>query len=67
MSKRNEIVDIDMHLHPTSSERAVLVSKDGEEKNAVWLPISQIEVMPKQGNHVVVTVPTWLAEERNLA
>lgn len=51
---------------------AILVSDDGVEKHAVWLPKSQIEYAPVDSgvggakNIVLVTLPEWLAIERGL-
>lgn len=63
MSKSN-LIDILMHVHVETSQ-AVLASDDGEKKNAVWLPLSQIE-FEKKGSHVNITMPEWLALEKGL-
>ncbi len=71
--------DLDMVLHYDTG-KAVLVSDTGEEKRAVWLPKSQIELTRKDkqsnaiksdGQRVVlpvvtVTVPLWLAKDKGL-
>jgi len=59
------LTDLTLHKH-RSTEKAILVSDDGNEENAVWLPRSQIEVEVKQGNIVEVTLPEWLAKEKEL-
>jgi hypothetical protein len=66
MSK-NELVDLTMQLHHRT-DKAILVSDDGDAKNAVWLPLSQIEVEIKDARKgvVVVTCPSWLATEKGL-
>jgi len=64
------IIDLTLQEHHRT-KAAILVSDDGEEKNAVWLPLSQCEVaeMPGTGaarGLVLVTLPEWLAVERGL-
>lgn len=61
---KSPLVDILMHVHVETSQ-AVLASDDGEKKNAVWLPLSQIEIH-KRGSHVNITMPEWLAREKGL-
>ena len=67
---KSDILDLVVTLHK-STEKAVLVSEDGDESEAVWLPRSQIEieVRPRAGGAVLydLQVPQWLAEERGLA
>jgi hypothetical protein len=63
MSK--ELVDLDMKLHH-QTEKAVLVSDDGERDNAIWIPLSQCEVEHKKDGYVVVTMPEWLAKDKGL-
>lgn len=64
---KSDLVDLDVQIH-ASTEKAILVSTDGERANAVWLPLSQIEVERKRGkvSLAVVTVPEWLATEKGL-
>lgn len=45
------------------SDRAILVS-DGDVQE--WLPKSQLEYDGEVGQTVVVTMPEWLAKEKNL-
>ena len=47
-------------LHET--EKAILVS---EEPN-VWLPLSQLDVIKKQGERWTVSMPLWLAKKYDL-
>jgi hypothetical protein len=65
MSRNRELVDLEMHKH-FNTEKAILVSLDGDRDKAVWLPFSQIEVMPKHGSIVEITLPVGLAEEKGL-
>ena len=58
---------------------AVLVSLDGEQKAAVWLPKSQIAIAPERVEapadrnrrllltRIMVTVPAWLARDKGLS
>ena len=61
----SRLTDITVQLHQ-ETERAILVSDDGETDNAVWLPKSQVEIAHKPGGIVEVTLPEWLAIERRL-
>lgn len=75
----SDLHDITLALHHDTG-RAVLVSSDGEESKAVWIPHSKIEVVKKESTLpgvrkngqmvrlacVVVTMPEWLAREKGL-
>jgi len=58
------IIDIEGMVHH-STEKAILFSTDGNRANAVWLPLSQIEV---EDTHPIwtVTLPEHLALEKGL-
>jgi len=60
------LIDISCHLqHQT--ERAVLISDDGDSDRAVWVPLSQCEVETTSNPSIVtVTLPEWLAVEKGL-
>jgi hypothetical protein len=61
---KSDIIDITVTIRG-SSDRAVLV--DYGEKETVWLPLSQIELAPNaDGRTHTVTLPQWLAEEREM-
>ena len=53
-----------------ATDRAVQVTETGEEKDAIWLPLSQAEIEPGQRINGVlwskITVPAWIAEQRGL-
>lgn len=56
-----------LHVH-AETQLAILVSDDGDEKGAVWLPRSKIELVRELDDKTIeVEVPDWLAEERGLA
>lgn len=60
------LTDITVQLHQ-ETQRAILVSDDGDLEKTVWLPKSQVEFAEKPGSDVIeVTLPEWLAIERKL-
>lgn len=61
---KSDIVDIELHRHH-ETEKAVLVSDDGDEKSAVWLAKELIEI-ETLGNNISVAMPEWLAMEKGL-
>jgi hypothetical protein len=63
---KSDLIDVTMQLHHRT-DRAILVSDDGDKDNAVWLPLSQVEVLPKNDGMVEVTMPEWLAVEKGIA
>ena len=60
-----EVVDVTVQVLARTA-RAVLVT-DGTPDEAVWVPLSQIEIEPssRAGYHIV-TLPAWLAMEKGL-
>lgn len=62
---RASLIDLQLRLH-AETERAILVSDDGDREKAVWLPLSQIEVNRRDGAVIDVTAPEWLATEKGL-
>lgn len=65
MSGNSDLVDLTLQLH-AETVKAILVSDDGDEKRAIWLPLSQCEIERKAKGVVVVTLPEWLATQRGL-
>ncbi len=61
---KSDLIDVEMIVHVTT-KAAVLASDDGEKDNAVWLPLSQIEI-EQNGKTATITMPTWLATEKGL-
>jgi hypothetical protein len=60
------MIEFIMKIH-RETEKAFLLSKDGDESKAVWLPKSQITVQETLANeHIRVEVPEWLAQKQNL-
>ena len=61
-----ELIDVACQQHH-ETEKAYLVSDDGERENAVWLPKSQVERGDAKGSGVYVfTMPEWLAVDKGL-
>jgi hypothetical protein len=61
---RSDIIDVTVHLHH-ETEKAVLVSDTGDKDDAVWLPLSQIEIERDGATHSV-SLPEWLAIDKGL-
>jgi hypothetical protein len=61
---KSDIIDIDvMVAHRT--EKAVLVHT-GNKEEAVWLPLSMIEIEQEHWGHAIVTLPERMALEKGL-
>jgi hypothetical protein len=61
---KSDLIDVAIQLHH-ETEKAWLVSDDGDRKRAVWIPKSQAEIESK-GKHHELTMPEWLALEKGL-
>ncbi len=62
---RSDLVDLALVLHH-ETEKAILVSDDGNREAAKWLPKSQVEIEPQPGGTVIVTLPERVAIEKGL-
>ena len=62
---KSDLIDVTMKIHH-QTERAVFASDSGDVKHAVWLPLSQIEVLLRGDGTAEITMPEWLARERGL-
>ena len=62
---KSTVVDIDVKVH-ARTDRGIRVSTTGQQIDAEWLPLSQIEVEMKQGGLAVVTLPEWLAPDKGM-
>lgn len=62
---KSDLIDLSMQIH-AETERAILVSDTGDRDDAVWLPLSQIEVNERHGSVLEITCPTWLAKDKGL-
>jgi hypothetical protein len=64
----SELTTITVHrLRATA--KAVQVSDNGSERDAIWLPLSQIELMQetaKDSGVFEITLPAWLAKKNGL-
>ena len=65
MTGKSDLIDLTVALH-MMTDKAARVSLDGEDDEAVWLPLSQIEVLKRPKGQAVVTLPEWLAHEKGL-
>jgi hypothetical protein len=64
MKKNHDVVDVECLRH-AMTDRAILVSLD-EDSPRVWVPLSQCEVETKGPRIVIISMPQWLAEEKEL-
>ncbi len=62
---KSDLTDILMKVHHRT-DMGILASTDGDQRNAVWLPLSKIELEEKGKGIVNVTLPQWLAEQKEL-
>ncbi len=62
---KSDLIDISVFLHH-ETQGAVLVSDDGELQKAKWIPKSQCEIERQPGGTVILTLPEWLAIEKEL-
>lgn len=62
---KSDLVDLTVQLHHTT-DRAVLVSLDGDRAKAVWVPLSQCEVETRPRGIVILTMPESMAIEKGL-
>lgn len=62
---RSSLIDIELTVHH-ETEKAILVSDDGDRDNAVWLPLAAVEVERKERGLAIVTMPEQLALDRGL-
>jgi hypothetical protein len=65
-STSNDLVEVEVYKHH-ATDKAIKVSLDGEDSNAVFVPISKIEEMkPKSHGILMITLPEWMAIEKGL-
>jgi hypothetical protein len=63
---RTKLCDIQGYIH-IETEKAILFSEDDDIDKAAWLPKSQIEIEKTgRGAIVEVTMPEWLAKDKDL-
>ncbi|MBN7763731.1 hypothetical protein JYP52_21565 [Nitratireductor aquibiodomus] len=62
---RSNLEDIDVCMHH-QTHSAVLVSDDGNEANAVWIPKSMCELEHKGGRSWVLTAEQGYLEDKGL-
>ena len=62
---RSRLTDIDVHVHH-QTDKAILVSTDGDRKAAVWIPLATCEIEMGCGKQGVLTLEEDLAIEKGL-
>ena len=62
---KSDLIDITCRLH-AETDKAILISDDGNRAKAQWLPKSQIEFELIPGGCITVTMPEWLAIDKKL-
>ncbi|UWQ30218.1 hypothetical protein [Leisingera sp. M523] len=60
----SNIIDLDLII-VRLTDKAALV-KGAEDADAIWLPLSQIELDGEPGAVGTVSLPDWMAQERGL-
>lgn len=65
-----QLHDLEVHLHHETKvgeedEGAILVSLDGDRRNAVWLPKVAVEI-DRLSHPLVITAPVSLLTEKGL-
>lgn len=66
-NKPTEYVEIEVVVHRTSV-KAILVSVDGDNDNAVWVPLSQTKGDKPEvsDNSQIVQIAEWIAQREGL-
>lgn len=62
---KSDLVDIDVHLHH-KTDKAWLISDDGDRARAVWVSMEHCELLKKRGAIHIATMPEWQAFEKGL-
>lgn len=65
---KSDLIDVTVCKH-AETEKALLVSDDGIQSNAVWIPKSQCEIESKKEGGAsawILTLPEWLANDKGL-
>lgn len=63
---KSDLQDVEVTVHHRT-EKAILVSLDGDKENAVWVPLSQCEIERKGETRVyILTAPEWLLVDKGL-
>lgn len=59
-----DVVEIELKIH-WETEKAYLLSDDGDKDTAEWVPKSKIEKVEEgEKGYALVTLPAWLASEK---
>lgn len=60
---KSDLVDLEVQVH-RETEKAWLVSDDGDRDSAIWVPKSMAELERKKGPYGTLTCPEWFAQEK---
>lgn len=59
----DEVVEVDLHVH-AESQKAMLLSTNGDEKRAEWTPKSQITYIgAERGHSGTFELKEWIAKK----
>lgn len=61
MARETNYVELNVHCHAETT-KAALLSTDGDEGNAVWVPKSQIRGSVDRDKDSAVEIAEWIAE-----
>ena len=65
-TRDNDLVRVWVIQHQ-ETDKAIMVSDDGDDGNAVWIPKSQVQQMEEvSGDIIEIEIPEWLAEREGL-
>lgn len=64
-SNEDDYVDVDVHCH-ARTRKAALLSIDGQEGNATWIPLSQMNDVPERDKDGVAVIKRWIAEREGM-
>lgn len=62
----SDLVDLTLQMHQNKPLAIAVTDPAKPSSKWIWLPKSQIEIEPKGGAVVVVTMPEWLASSKDL-
>jgi len=65
---KSDLIDVEGQIIYDKPEKKAILFKWDDNKEAVWLPRSQIEYVKKPSSKTlwVVTLPQWLAERNDM-
>jgi len=62
----DETVELSLQCHAETG-KAMLLSDDGDEKNAIWIPKSQIVALPTETSGIgTYEIKEWIAKKNGM-